>query len=79
MQKHVNRDDVNGYSTQDLIIFLMEELGCESIQGSTCITERGQIQSVHAEVGNESISMFIVKNEEEFLSVLGLGEETSND
>lgn len=62
-------------SPQEVICFLLKEIGCESIHENICNTEVGQIQSVQADVGNETISMFLVKDEKEFLSVLGLGEE----
>lgn len=62
-------------SPKEMICFLLKEMGCESIQEITCSTDVEGIQSFQTDVGNETISMFLVKDEKEFLSVLGLGEE----
>jgi len=67
-----NRSD---YSPQEIIFTLLQAIGCESVHETVCDTEIGRIQGVQADVGNETISMFLVKDEKEFLSVLGLGEE----
>lgn len=76
MQTHNSRlRERNDYSIHELIFSLLQEMECESIKETVCETEAGRIQSFHADVGNETISMFLVKDEKEFLSVLGLGEE----
>lgn len=62
-------------SLQEMIFFWLQEMGCQSIRDTTCDTEGKKVESYSVNFENESVSMFFVKDENEFLSVLGLGEE----